>query len=149
MRSRKGASATLFILESNVNRKELTRTCLISALISLFCFVFYLVYNHFSHGVHSPYMTFLFAWPLVLLTIPSLACLMLWSVPGPSVLSSLFWKTGTAAVTVSSLLRGIFDIAGNSSVYQVILMAAGLFFLVVGFILYLFAVFVAPGINQI
>ena len=94
-------------------------------------------------------MTFLFAWPLVLLTIPSLACLMLWSVPGPSVLSSLFWKTGTAAVTVSSLLRGIFDIAGNSSVYQVILMAAGLFFLVVGFILYLFAVFVAPSINQI
>ena len=139
----------MFILESNVNREELTRTCLISALISLFCFVFYLVYNHFSHGVHSPYMTFLFAWPLVLLTIPSLACLMLWSVPGPSVLSSLFWKTGTAAVTVSSMLRGIFDIAGNSSVYQVILMAAGLFFLVVGFILYLFAVFVAPGINQI
>ncbi len=51
-------------------------------------------------------------------------------------ISSLLWNTGTAAVTVSSLLRGIFEIAGNSSVYQQILMNAGRFLLLGGFIMY-------------
>ena len=67
-------------------------------------------------------MTFLFAWPLLLCAVPALVCLHVRRIPGPSVLSSLFWHTGTAAVTVSSLLRGIFEIAGNSSVYQTALM---------------------------
>ena len=58
------------------------------------------------------------------------------SIPGPSVLSSLLWGTGTAAVTVSSLLRGVFEIAGNSSVYQQYMMAAGLVFLLAGLAAY-------------
>ena len=40
-------------------------------------------------------------------------------------------------VTVSSLLRGVFDIAGNSSVYQTAMMAAGFVLLFAGLILYI------------
>ena len=127
---------TLSILESSKDLKELTGTCLVSALCSLFLLVFSYIYSLFSHGVHSPFMTFLFAWPLLLCAVPALVCLHVRRIPGPSVLSSLFWHTGTAAVTVSSLLRGIFEIAGNSSVYQTALMIAGLLFLAVGMILY-------------
>lgn len=124
------------ILESKKDTAELRRTGIITALCSLFCLIFSSIYSQFSHGVSSPYMTFLFAWPLLLCAVPSFACLFLHKIPGPSLLSSLFWHTGTAAVTVSSLLRGIFEIAGNASVYQHALMIAGDVFLVCGGLLY-------------
>ena len=127
---------TLSILENEKNRKELIGTCIVSSLCSLFLAVFSLVYYEFSHGVHSPFMTYLFAWPLLLRTLPAGICLLVPGIPGPNVISALFWQTGVAAVTVSSMLRGIFDIAGNSSVYQSALMAAGILFLICGIILY-------------
>ena len=113
------------ILVSEKNSKDLRRLLLISAGCSVFCLVFFLIY-----------MTFLFAWPLVLCVIPCALLLLIPLLPGPSLISSLLWNTGTAAVTVSSLLRGIFEIAGNSSVYQQILMNAGRFLLLGGFIMY-------------
>lgn len=90
-------------------------------------------------------MSFLFAWPLLLCTVPSFLCLLLHKVPGPSLISSLFWHTGTAAVTVSSLLRGIFEIAGNASVYQHALMIAGAAFLVCGGFLYVYGIIKGKG----
>lgn len=114
---------------------------LISTCCSLFCLVFYLVYDLFSHGVRSPYMTFLFAWPLALCVIPCALLLLVPPLPGPSLISSLLWNTGAIAVTVSSLLRGIFEIAGNSSVYQQILMTLGGCLLLAGFIMYAAGIF--------
>lgn len=81
-------------------------------------------------------MTFLFVWPLILCVIPCGLLLMIRSLPGPSLISSLLWNTGAAAVTVSSLLRGIFEIAGNSSVYQQVLMHVGIILLLAGLIMY-------------
>ena len=92
-----------------------------SVFCSLFCLLFFLVYDQFSHGVRSPFMTFLFIWPLALCVIPCGILLLIPPLPGPSLISSLLWNTGAAAVTVSSLLRGVFEIAGNSSVYQQVL----------------------------
>ena len=112
------------------------RTLFISVCCTLFCLLFYMIYNLFSHGVHSPFMTFLFAWPLVLCVFPCALFLAAPGIPGPSLLCTLVWNTGAAAVTVSSLLRGVFDIAGKSSVYQVIMMAAGFVMLFIGLILY-------------
>ena len=112
------------------------RTLFISVCCTLFCLLFYMIYNLFSHGVHSPFMTFLFAWPLVLCVFPCALFLAAPGIPGPSLLCTLVWNTGAAAVTVSSLLRGVFDIAGSSSVYQVIMMAAGFVMLFIGLILY-------------
>ena len=81
-------------------------------------------------------MTFLFAWPLALEVLPTGLCLIVSALPGPSVLSSLFWNTGAALMTISSLLRGIFDIAGTSSDQQIYMMIAGFAFMAVGMILY-------------
>ena len=81
-------------------------------------------------------MTFLFIWPLALCVIPSGILLLIPPLPGPSLISSLLWNTGAAAVTVSSLLRGVFEIAGNSSVYQQVLMNAGGFLLAAGLVMY-------------
>lgn len=124
------------LLVSDKNTRELRSFFITSVCSSVFCFIFYFIYNIFSHGVHSPFMTYLFAWPLLLCAVPAGICMLVRSIPGPSVLSSLLWGTGTAAVTVSSLLRGVFEIAGNSSVYQQYMMAAGLVFLLAGLTAY-------------
>ena len=92
------------LLVSDKNTRELRSFFITSVCSSVFCFIFYFIYNIFSHGVHSPFMTYLFAWPLLLCAVPAGICMLVRSIPGPSVLSSLLWGTGTAAVTVSSLL---------------------------------------------
>ncbi len=126
-----------YISVSERNNRQLRRALLISVGGALFCMLFYLIYNHFSHGVSSPFMTFSFMWPLVLCVLPYALFLLLPAVPGPSLLSALVWNTAVAALTVSSLLRGVFEIAGNSSRYQVIMMAAGFFLLLCGLVLYI------------
>ncbi|MDO5133326.1 MAG: hypothetical protein Q4D81_10130 [Eubacteriales bacterium] len=40
-------------------------------VISAFCGGLALIYNYFSHGITSPWMTFLFAWPLLLGALPA------------------------------------------------------------------------------
>ena len=105
--------------------------------ITVFCFVFYLIYNQFSHGVHSPYMTWLFVFPLVLGFMPSLIFANMNKIKKPGRFSINIYNSGVAAVTVSSVLRGIFDIAGTGSRYQKLLMTAGIFMLCAGVIVYL------------
>lgn len=58
----------MYTLESDKKEEEKIRSFdlavkrfFIWCFLSAFCFVFYVVYNHFSHGVHSAYMTYLFA----------------------------------------------------------------------------------------
>lgn len=74
-------------------------------------------------------MTFLFAWPLILGVVPNVILLVIYHFSGKSLHISHFalnaYYSGVAAVTASSMLRGIFDIAGNASVYQQWLMYAG------------------------
>lgn len=93
-------------------------------------------------------MTFLFAWPLVLCVIPCALLLLFPPLPGPSPISSLLWNTGAAAVTVSSLLRGVFEIAGNSSIYQVMLMKAGCLLLLGGLIMYAAGIFARKSFDN-
>ena len=106
--------------------------------ISVFCLIFYLIYNQFSHGVQSAYMTYLFAWPLVL---GFLTCAALYiisrlrkSTIRISSISDDAYCSGVAALTVSSLLRGIFEIAGTASIYQTWLTYAGLTLIIIGII---------------
>lgn len=107
------------------------------AAASAFCLLIFLVYDRFSHNVRSNYMTFLFAWPLILGVIPNLLLTGIKKWHRPGFLAENLYVSGVAAVTVSSLLRGIFEIAGNSSIYQVILMGIGICFLIAGVISYL------------
>ena len=82
-------------------------------------------------------MTYLFMWPLVLGLIPSLLMQVCARMRRQKRISANLYHPGVAAVTVSSLLRGIFEIAGTSSDYQVLLMIAGGILLLGGFLAYL------------
>lgn len=106
--------------------------------ISVFCLIFYLIYSMFSHGVKSPYMTYLFAWPFILGFLP---CIIIYvisrikhSVIHIDAISDNAFCSGVAALTVSSLLKGIFDIAGTASIYQTWLFYAGTALLIIGII---------------
>ncbi len=105
--------------------------------ISLLCLITFLIYNQFSHGVTSPFMTWLFGWPLLLGVIPYAILAIIPANLYPERLAFNIYNTGVASLTVSSLLKGIFDIAGNSSIYQKYLMIFGIVVTASGLLVYL------------
>ncbi len=105
-----------------------------TAMMSLLIF---LVYDRFSHGVRSFYMTFLWLWPLVFGVLPCALFAGRRGLLHPGQLAVNLWNSGVAALCVSSLLRGIFEIAGTASVLQTWLFGTGLAFMISGLLAYL------------
>ena len=104
--------------------------------VSAFCLLFSTVYGVFSHGIHSPWMSFLAAWPLVLGAVPAAGRLMInrrsgKKMPGTCVWTDIY-RFGIAALTAASLLKGILEIAGTDSGYPGLLLCAGAAMLVIG-----------------
>ena len=127
----------MYISDKARKKAELRRT-IIWFGISVFCLIFYLIYNQFSHGVQSAYMTYLFAWSLVLGFPPCAALYIISRLRKSTIMISSIsdnaYCSGVAALTVSSLLRGIFEIAGTASIYQTWLTYAGLTLIIIGII---------------
>ena len=123
---------------ANKPTQTMAKSTLVYSCVAVFCLIFFLIYDQFSHGVHSPYMTWLFGWPLLLGALP---CAVFWRIPQlrrPGWLSVRLYHSGVAALTVSSMLRGIFEIAGTASDYQQWLMIAGGLLLLGGVVTYFF-----------
>ena len=118
------------------NKKFVFKGMIIYISVSLFCLIFALIYYCFSHGVHSPFMTWLFAFPLILGVVPCTVFMLTDKLHQPERISLNAYNSGVAAVTVSSALRGIFEIAGTDSVYQPCLMVAGVLLLIAGIVLW-------------
>ena len=102
---------------------------------TLFCIVFNYVYSLFGHGVTSPFMSYAYAFSLVL------------GVGGFILVGQLhlenrmafnLYNAGIATLTVGSLLRGIIDIAGADTIYPVYYFVVGAGLAVVGGLLYVF-----------
>ena len=91
------------------------------------CALFALVYAQFSHGVHSPFMTFMFAIPLVGGALPALACHILKTQAFPQAARQA-WALAIASLTMGSCLKGIFEIAGTDSALIVAYPLAALVF---------------------
>ncbi len=79
-----------------------------------FCIALGTAYEHFSHGVVSNFMLYMFLWPLsggvfalLLTAFPGAHC------PGSGV--RRLWAFGTAALTVGSFMRGVFEIYGTGN----------------------------------
>lgn len=80
--------------------------------ITVFTIIFAAVYEHFSFGVWSNAMVFMFVFPLILGFIPSLIL----AVARWGYLPRL-WNDGVLVITVGSLLTGIIEIYGSDSYY--------------------------------
>ena len=94
------------------------------------CALFAIVYAHFSHGVHSPFMTFMFMVPLLGGALPSLIAHVANVRPAPRV-SRQAWALALASLTVACCLRGIFEIAGTNSPLLVVYPAIAVLFAIV------------------
>ena len=103
------------------------------AIAALGCVAFALIYAQFSHGVHSPFMTFMFAIPLVggaaIAVGSSIAHV---DLPRGT---RQAWALAIASLTVASCLRGVFDIAGTASPLLVVYLIAAVAFAVSGVVL--------------
>lgn len=122
-------------ISDKARNKISLRRILIWLGISVFCLVFYLIYNMFSHGVKSAFMTYLFAWPLILGFLPSTVIYVInriRHIPAYiGVVTDNAYCCGVATLTVSSMLKGIFDIAGTASIYQTYLLYAGIILIII------------------
>lgn len=94
-----------------------------------FCLLFSTIYNQFSHGVTSPYMSFLCLWPLILGAVPVFVFMLLHRTV-PMFVSDL-WSSGVVTLTVHSALLGIFEIANTSSPMTTPLYWIGILLLVI------------------
>lgn len=117
-----------------ITETNLKRTVKIYAATTLFCITLNYVYSFFGHGVNSTFMTYAFAFSLVL------------GVGGFLLLGRLklehriafnLYNAGIATLTVGSVLRGILDIAGADVIYPVYYFIVGTIFVAVGVLLYL------------
>lgn len=85
---------------------------------ALGCALFAFIYAQFSHGVYSPFMTFMFAIPLLGGAAVALALHLAKAEAVPR-LARQSWALALAALTIGSCLLGIFEIAGTSSPYLI------------------------------
>lgn len=96
--------------------------------VSASCILFNQIYALFGHGVHSASMSLLFLYPLLGGALPFL---LIWLFTPRSEQTQSYrfscncYNSGIAALTVGSLLQGVFEIAGTSSPYLAVFFVCG------------------------
>lgn len=119
------------------NEKQLRKTVGVYLILSAAAVVIDKVYGVFSHGVDSAAMTWMFLYPLlggalfyfvIGRLIPHIT-----KFSGYRVFLNIH-NSGIAALTLASLLKGIFEIAGTNSPYLVYYYIVGGVFIAAGLI---------------
>lgn len=100
---------------SDINKK-LKNNIVSMFIVSIICLIFSTIYNHFGHGIYSFYMTFLFLWSLIGGAWYVLL-LLLDTVPNRISINTM--NAGVATLTAGSLVKGISEIAGTYSNYEI------------------------------
>lgn len=116
-------------------QKKNLRAPFLYAAFSLFVLVFGMVYTHFGHGVKSDDMTFAFL-PLQLTAFVYLGFAVSDKIPRPDLFSSLFLAFSVTAFTLYRLIKGILQIAGAYSLYDVWMWRTAIVCLVLAIVLY-------------
>ena len=118
------------------NKRRNLRVILTYTGISMFCILFSTVYEHFSHGVYSNYMIFLFLFPLLGGAIPYSALALFKKTPYPGRMEKSLYNSGIATLSVGSCLSGVLEIYGTTSAYIPVYWIAGCILLAVSLVVY-------------
>lgn len=122
--------------------RQILKTVIVYLALSAFCIIFDRVYAMFGHGIRSDSMSFMFLYPLVggallftmlRLFIPQAAGYRYYR------LFFNLYNSGIAALTVKSMLEGIFEVAGTSSPYMIVFTVCGWMMIITGLIILLFS----------
>ena len=128
-----------------LDKKLMLSLALYILLTAVFCAVFGAVYEVFSHGVYSHFMTYAFIIPLVLGTLPfviiSLRLEMLQNyeekenrIDRIRVPNIKFWVSGTIVLTVGCMLQGVLIIFGTTNRLMIVYQVSGVILLILGLI---------------
>lgn len=95
------------------SRRRMRRALITGASLALFCAVFTLIYEQFSHGATSSHMRCMFLMPLAGCALPALVGLV--TPLHRFVCRPAFnlWNSGMAVWAVGCLFRGIVNISGR------------------------------------
>ena len=105
----------LFISGIDNNSKRASKTALIYVVISIFCALFGLIYELYSHEVYSFYMIYAFAFPLVLGVLPFSVLGVIRVNKRISLFVHNLIHSGIATLTLGSIVKGVFDIYGTTN----------------------------------
>ena len=96
------------------------------AAISLFLLIFGAIYEHFSHGIETPFMRFAFV-ILLAMGVPAAALFLIFKkLRRPGKFSRSFFRWSCACITAASLLKGVFFIYGTDSLFPLVYLIAGM-----------------------
>lgn len=105
----------LSILDNSVEKKYIVKAGFTYLLVSIFCALFGMVYEHFSHGVYSGYMIYAFVFPLAGGAFPFLTMAQIGFTILPGKIALNLYNAGIATVTVGSIMEGVLAIYGTTN----------------------------------
>ena len=117
-------------MSTSVIKKEIIKYL----YMSIFCGIFGLIYEHFSHNVYSGFMLFSFLIPL----ISTILCFIMYKSKGRihnRVNNNLLFAS-TITLTLGSLVKGVLDIYGTTNKLVIIYLYLGIGLLIINLILY-------------
>lgn len=121
-------------MNNSGQKRQLFKTAVVYFAVSVFCMIFDQVYAMFGHGVRSASMSFMFLYPLI--GGAAVFLLQFFILPAVSPGSYRFfyniYHSGIAALTIKSMLYGIFEIAGTSSSYLTAFTVCGWVMMITG-----------------
>ena len=115
-------------------RRRALRCAIVGASLTLFCVVFTVIYEHFSHNAASDHMRAMFLMPLVGVALPALIGYL---TPLHRYLGRVafnLWNSGVAVWAVGCLFRGIVYISGRHTTLDRPYWVAGWIFLALAII---------------
>ena len=127
----------MFTSVTDKNKKRLCISSFIYFCITVFCIVFNLVYTHFSYGMTSQHMKYMFLFPLLLGFGPSLLLILLQKHKKVSRITFNLWNAGCATFIAGCITVGIITNSGRSTdvfplycIIGAIMMILSLFFVI-------------------
>lgn len=119
----------------NIKNRAL-KALMIYVPAAVLCGIFSLIYEHFSHGVYSNFMVWLFLFPLVGGALPFFI-IYVFKLAYPNRVALNIYNSGICTLTIGSCMSGVFEIYGSTSALLIVYWIVGICFTAFGLILYM------------
>lgn len=110
-------------------------------IATLFCILFAMIYEFFSHNVYSNFMIFAFVIPLLFGVIVSFAIYFTKTKNLPSNIEFSLYNASIATFTIGSIIQGVLEIYGTTNGKVYLYLIVGIILLVASISLYFIRIF--------
>ena len=103
----------MFTSVTDIQKKRFFISSVVYLCITVFCIAFNVIYTHFSYGMTSAHMKYMFLFPLLLGCVPSLVLIFTKTYGCISRISFNLWNAGCATFTTGCIVVGIITNSGR------------------------------------